>query len=322
MHGQCQCVSLAQHLDFNVLVPELLDILHKILIIRRFNIINAYDDIAGLQSTRFGSGVVHHLLDYEGEAIGDEVGVLLAEEFRQGIVRQYNRSVLAVAFHLDGLGLFEDDLHGNVLEFLDVLSVDCQNLVTVAEAEFVGQAIDRNAVFIGLGGGQVLLALLGQQAYVNENGQQHIHGHAGNHDDEALPGRLRAELPRLRGLLHRRLVHRLVNHAGNLVVAAQREPAYAVFGLVATAPVVLRQSTQVNGVVFLLFLSRRILVFGGGVFLGHIRREELEAPLAVHLLATENRESPIEKEIELLDTGLEGLGRQEMAQFMDENQDG
>ena len=54
VHGQCQSVSLAQHHHLNVLVPELLDVFHKVLIIRSFNVINADDDIACLQSARLG----------------------------------------------------------------------------------------------------------------------------------------------------------------------------------------------------------------------------------------------------------------------------
>jgi hypothetical protein len=71
-----------------------------------------------------------------------------------------------------------------------------------------------------------------------------------------------------------------------------------------------------------LFLSSRVTVFGDGVFLWLVLREELEAPLAVHLLAAEQREAPVEEEVELLDTGLEGLGGHEMSQLVDENQNG
>ena len=247
---------------------------------------------------------------------------MLAEEFRQGIFGQHYRSVPAVAFHLDGLGLFEDDLHGNVGELLDILPIDGQNLVAIAKAELVCQTVDADAVFVDLGGGQILLALVGQQADVDDESQHHIHKHARHHDNEALPSGLRAELPRLRGLLHRRLVHRLVNHAGNLVVATEREPPNAVFRAVAAAPVVLGQGVQVDGFVVFLFLSGGVTILDGRVLLRHIRREKLEAPLAVHLLAAEKRKAPIEEEVELLDTGLESLGSKEMAQFVDENQDG
>jgi hypothetical protein len=71
-----------------------------------------------------------------------------------------------------------------------------------------------------------------------------------------------------------------------------------------------------------LLLSGCIPIFGDSIFLWHILREELEAPLAVHLLATEEGETPVEEEIELLDTGLESLGGKKMAQLMDKNQNG
>ena len=157
-----------------------------------------------------------------------------------------------------------------------------------------------------------MLAFLGQQPDVDDEGQQHVHEHTGNHDDEALPGGLGAKLPGLWRLLHLRLVHRLVHHAGNLVVATQREPPDAVFCLIAAAPVVFGQRAQVDGVISLLFLPVRVPVFRDGVFLRLVGREELEAPLSVHLLATEDGEAPVEEEIELLDTGLEGFGGQEV----------
>jgi hypothetical protein len=71
-----------------------------------------------------------------------------------------------------------------------------------------------------------------------------------------------------------------------------------------------------------LLLSGCIPIFGDSIFLWHILREELEAPLAVHLLATEKRKAPVEEKIELLDTGLKGLGSKEMSQFVDKDQNG
>jgi DNA-binding response OmpR family regulator len=111
------------------------------------------------------------------------------------------------------------------------------------------------------------------------------------------------------------------NHTGDFVVTTQREPTDAVFRLVAATPIVLRQGIQVDRLVVLLLLSGCIPIFGDSIFLWHILREELEAPLAVHLFATEKRKAPVEKEVEFLNTGLESLGGKKMAQFVDENQD-
>ena len=66
-------------------------------------------------------------------------------------------------------------------------------------------------------------------AAIDDDGQQDIHHHAGDHDQKALPGGFCAEFVGLRGLLHLLLVHRLVDHAGDLDITAQRQPSQTVF---------------------------------------------------------------------------------------------
>jgi hypothetical protein len=88
---------------------------------------------------------------------------LFFEQFGQGIIGQHDGRVFAVAFHLDGLRLFEDDLHGNLLELFDIFAIDGQNFVAVAQAELVAQTIDRDTVFVDFCGRQIGLAFVGQQ---------------------------------------------------------------------------------------------------------------------------------------------------------------
>ena len=52
-----------------------------------------------------------------------------------------------------------------------------------------------------------------------------------HHYEETLPCGLCPELPFFRRELHLLLVHRFVDHSGYLAVAAERQPAYAVFGV-------------------------------------------------------------------------------------------
>ena len=63
---------------------------------------------------------------------------------------------------------------------------------------------------------------------VDEHAKNEVDGDAAHHDDEALPGGFGSELPRLGRFGHLLLVHALVDHAGNLDVAAEREPTDAV----------------------------------------------------------------------------------------------
>ena len=63
---------------------------------------------------------------------------------------------------------------------------------------------------------------------IDEHAEDEVDGDAPEHDDEALPCGLGPELPRLGWFGHLFLVHALVDHAGNLDVAAEREPTDAV----------------------------------------------------------------------------------------------
>lgn len=56
-----------------------------------------------------------------------------------------------------------------------------------------------------------------------------VEQHTAHHDQKALPSRFGTKLPRLFGLFHLFGIHRLVYHAGNLDVTAQRQPSYGIF---------------------------------------------------------------------------------------------
>ena len=68
---------------------------------------------------------------------------------------------------------------------------------------------------------QVRVAPREEHHRVDEDGQEEVEEHAADHDQQPLPGRFGAKLPRLRGLRHLLLVHRFVDHAGDLTVSAE-----------------------------------------------------------------------------------------------------
>src|SRR3989338_6974524 len=64
---------------------------------------------------------------------------------------------------------------------------------------------------------------------VDENTNDYVDDDSTNHDDQALPCRLRAKLPGLCRLCHLLFVHRLIDHAGDFHEAAQRKPSNSPF---------------------------------------------------------------------------------------------
>ncbi len=87
MHGQGKCVGIAQHDDMDILVLKTFDILDKVLIIKGLDVINTDNDVATLQATGLGDRVGHHIGHDEGRAVGDEVGVLRAQQLGDGVLR-------------------------------------------------------------------------------------------------------------------------------------------------------------------------------------------------------------------------------------------
>ena len=114
------------------------------------------------------------------------------------------------------------------IELLEQLAVGSNQIVAILEAQLLGLVVKLHS---HLACGDVGLAPGEEDHRVDEQGQEEVDEHAANHDEQSLPGRLRAELPGLFGLLHLLGVEALVDHAGNLAVAAQRQPAHAVLGV-------------------------------------------------------------------------------------------
>ncbi len=169
------------------------------------------------------------------------------------------------------------------IETLRHIIVELQDAVARAEAHLVGQIVDIDGVALIL---DIGLAVDAQDAGEEDDGGNEVEQHAAEHHQQPLPGRMRPELPGLRFPFQALQVHGLVHHTGNLAVAAQGQPADAVFG------------------------------FGlGGL------REETSEPF--RLLAAEDPGTlDIEEEEEFLHPDAEDLGKGEMAQLVQNNQHG
>ena len=109
-------------------------------------------------------------------------------------------------------------------EILGYVVVEAQDLVAGAEAHLVGELVhvDLVAAVLDIG-----FAPDRHDGDVGEDGKDEIVDHAAGHHQQALPGRVRAELPGLGLLLQLLEVQRLVDHAGDLAVAAEGQPADA-----------------------------------------------------------------------------------------------
>ena len=112
-------------------------------------------------------------------------------------------------------------------DVVDLLAVDRHETVTVPEAHFVSRRVEIIAPF------RVLVRKVGvapgvANGAVDDDGQQDVHHDAGHHYQEPLPGGFGPEFVGFDRLFHLFLVHRFVDHAGDLDVAAQRQPAQTV----------------------------------------------------------------------------------------------
>ena len=68
---------------------------------------------------------------------------------------------------------------------------------------------------------------------IDEQRQEEIHQHTADHDQQTLPGRFGTELPRLFGLFHLFGIEALVDHTGNLTIAAEGQPTHAILRVTA-----------------------------------------------------------------------------------------
>ena len=237
-----------------------------------FRAVDQHQAVAAHEPCGRGGRTGQHRVDHHRDAQGAQSAHLLLEHGLRESVGDDDGRPDAGALHLHAAVAVEQHALAQVAAGLGHLAVDRQHAVAVLEAYLVHHFAEFEAE-VGFAQRHVLLAPREQNHPEYQHGAHEVDHHAGHHYQQALPCRLGAELPGLGGLGEMLGVHRLVDHAGYLDVAAQRQPAEAVFGLAAP---------------------------------------ELE-----------EREPRVEEEVELVDAGLEELGRDEVAELVgdDENRE-
>ena len=168
--------------------------------------------------------ILHHHREAEaGEAL------FVAQEALHHVARHGDDDLLALAEDGNVAGL-HDEAGGIFVETLEGSRVGLEEDVAVAEAD----VLERLAIIhthLHVLQGQIRVAPVEEHHRVDKQGEDEVEQDAAHHDEQTLAGRLRAELVGLGRFGQLLLVHAFVDHAGNLAVAAEGEPADAVFRL-------------------------------------------------------------------------------------------
>ena len=125
-----------------------------------------------------------------------------------------------------GFGKIAVDIN---VEVLERTLVGAHQDIVVAETKLLGLGVELHTL-AHVCHTHVALAPVKHDHRVDKQCQHKVDRHTSHHNDEPLPCRLGAELPRLRITLHLLGVHALVDHTSNLTITAERQPAHAVFG--------------------------------------------------------------------------------------------
>ena len=112
-------------------------------------------------------------------------------------------------------------------EILRGIVVVQEDAVSGAEAKGLSQLVHINRAFIG----HVIAAPARQNGDEDHQSEEEVVKHTARHHQQALPGRMRTELPGLGILFEEIGIHGLIHHAGNLAVAAKGQPAHTILRL-------------------------------------------------------------------------------------------
>ncbi|CCZ99004.1 uncharacterized protein BN505_00288 [Alistipes sp. CAG:157] len=187
-----------------------------------------FDEAVALPQSGLGrTASFDHLSDEEGIARRDETGILCEVVHRNH--RCPERYRIAVAEHLDRIVLFEQQCDAQLAEVVVRFAVHRQDAVAVTETHLL--PLGAEYVTVGhVARGEVTFAPFPTDADVDNQGEENVHQHAADHDEQALPGGFAPEFVRLGFALHLFGIHALVYHPGELDVSAERYPADSVTG--------------------------------------------------------------------------------------------
>ena len=223
------------------------------------------------------------------------VGLGLTVKLQQEVGRYVYVHLLAFAQYGHPLGL--GHLHQSLGRVVQLLVVGHQGNVAVAETGVKGHAAVLHT-HLGLLERHVLPARSIYDACIDQDCQQEIEQHTRYHNKESLPCRFGAEFPFLGRLFHLLGVHRLVDHAGNLAIAAQGKPPDAIFSVAPEAFLFLGLRRSV----FILAFQFPGLAKTSDIFLG---------------LPFEQLYPGVEEDVELLHLHSEDAGEEEVTELVD-----
>ena len=227
-----QRVLTPQYLNCNCLVFMLLNVLVKILKKRHGFTVQTYHLIAFLQP-RFLGGFARNDLAHDVQHGQRKELFFLVFVPCHHVNRAFGnrqRHFLTASFDFEWLDSRKNDFsqNGSIVEFVKRFLPNFNDFIARLETNFLPQWVGINTKF-SVFGGQIIFAVVPNQAAKNQKTQNEIHGHATEHNNKALPRFFGAKFPRLRGLFHLLFVHAFVHHAADFDVTAQRQPTNSVF---------------------------------------------------------------------------------------------
>ena len=260
----------------------------------RGDVIHSNHPVTLLQASLLGAHAGLHLIHHHGNAVNHErlslLGILVHLE--DEVLGYVDYGILTVALHRHLVG------SDHVLQTLSIgmvknLAIGFQGDITILEANLMG-AVAIHHTLSCVGEFHVFFAHAVSDAGIDDNGQQEVEHHAAQHDEQALPCRLAAELIGLGGLFQCLGIHRFVNHAADGTIATQRQPTDAILGG-----------------------TPRLLVFVGVIITSHCHFIAMREPFQVLAgFPLGDSEPGIEEKIEFFYPYSEDAGKEVVTKFM------
>src|SRR5690606_2784334 len=174
-------------------------------------------------------GAIRDLVHHKGRTNGHETHLVLVLQKGGDEVNGYLLfDDLPVAFQ--GHMVAIDQFHEHHIEFFDSVPIHGQDLVPRLDPELGPDFLfgDPNPVLETVHG-NILIAVGIGHPDINEYGQYKVDGHPAEHDDQPLPGEFAPDFLMFGLFLHPYDVPALIEHARQLYIAAQGQPADTIY---------------------------------------------------------------------------------------------
>ena len=166
----------------------------------------------------FGRSVRHHTVNLGRNEGHGEFGCRLNHVEQVQVARQCDAHGFSVAYDVGPASFRERTEHVGP-PFFELALFGAKQNVVVLKSQCLGLLVELHA-HGHVARADELVAPGEEHHGIDEQSQQEVHQHAANHDEQPLPCRFGAELPRLCRLFHLFNIEALVNHACNFAVAA------------------------------------------------------------------------------------------------------